>query len=1005
MTLFIGSVGIDRHKDPTIRDLNGAKRDAMAVWALFVDTLPEATSSLLTDDSATLAAVENLLATTLDAAGPEDTVILNFAGHGTHDHRVVLHDTLRMDLPGTTLAMADLARRFRESRAKAVICFLDCCFSGGAPARVLEDSPTPRDPQSPLQTITGTGRVLVSASNHDEEALEDPVTRHGLFTNALIAALQGDRPASIVQLVDAIAARVRADAGRFGHVQTPVIFGHVEGQITIPALRKGPVYASHFPEFSGVQVSADFQSLAAYGINQGVLAQWTAKYPMGLNQLQLAAINDHQILDGDSLLVVAPTSAGKTFVGELAAMRAAGEGKKAVFLLPYRALVNEKYEDFRLLYGDPAGLRIARCSGDWQDQVPAILRGKYDIAFFTYETFLGLALTSPHILYQIGLVVVDEAQFIADAQRGITVELLLTHLLSMRTRGLNPQLVLLSAVMGGTNSLDDWLGCRLLTSTQRPVPLTEGVINRRGGFQSLSPTGAVETSQLLPAHLIVQRRTEASSQDVIVPLVRQLVAAGEKVLIFRNNRGSAQGCAKYLADELGLSPAQEVIDTLPELDQSVRSRQLRECLLGGTAFHSGDLKAQERIAVEISFRDPVGPVKVLVATSTVAAGVNTPASTVIIVETKFRGDDGEKPYTVAQYKNMAGRAGRLGFREEGRSVLIAETGMDQGRLFATYVQGTPEAIKSSFSDRSPDTWLIRLLAQGPKVAKQQAVDLLANTYGGYLASRADPQWRTRIAPQIQDLVSRMLANGLLEEYPDSTIHLTLLGSACGQSPFELASALQVVEMLRRLTSGVTARDIMAIVQATPEMDADYTPLSRARVGEPGRQIEVAQRFSSLISSVLQTRAREQGIYHRRCKRALILADWIDGVAVDEIERRYSPNAFSTIAAGDITGYADSSRFYLQSAFKMASVIFGGVGLTEAEVTGLTRQLEVGIPAAALPLMDVPFALTRGEYLALHSLAINDLAALRAADQPRLIALLGKRRAMQLIQATALPASE
>jgi helicase len=141
MTLFIGSVGIDRHEDPTIRDLNGAKRDATAIWALFVDTLPEATSTLLTDDSATLAAVEGLLATTLDAAGPKDVVILNFAGHGTHDHRMVLHDTLRSDLPGTTLAMADLARRFRESQAKTVICFLDCCFSGGAPARVLEDKP------------------------------------------------------------------------------------------------------------------------------------------------------------------------------------------------------------------------------------------------------------------------------------------------------------------------------------------------------------------------------------------------------------------------------------------------------------------------------------------------------------------------------------------------------------------------------------------------------------------------------------------------------------------------------------------------------------------------------------------------------------------------------------------------------------------------------------------------------------------------------------------------
>ena len=49
-------------------------------------------------------------------------------------------------------------------------------------------------------------------------------------------------------------------------------------------------------------------------------------------------------------------------------------------------------------------------------------------------------------------------------------------------------------------------------------------------------------------------------------------------------------------------------------------------------------------------------------------------------------------------------------------------------------------------------------------------------------------------------------------------------------------------------------------------------------------------------------------------------------------------------------------------------------------------------------MDVAFALTRGEYLALHSSGINDLAALRAVDQARLIAQLGKRRAMQLVQA-------
>ena len=90
---------------------------------------------------------------------------------------------------------------------------------------------------------------------------------------------------------------------------------------------------------------------------------------------------------------------------------------------------------------------------------------------------------------------------------------------------------------------------------------------------------------------------------------------------------------------------------------------------------------------------------------------------------------------------------------------------------------------------------------------------------------------------------------------------------------------------------------------------------------------------------------------------------------------------------------------------MASVIFGGQGLTEAEVTALTRQLEIGIPAAVLPLMEVSFALTRGEYLALHNSGINDPTALQTVDQARLIALLGKRRATQLIRAITVTAAK
>jgi helicase len=77
-----------------------------------------------------------------------------------------------------------------------------------------------------------------------------------------------------------------------------------------------------------------------------VLDVWAERFSNGLNDLQIMAVNEYQVLDRASVLVVAPTSAGKTFVGEMAGIRAISEGRKVVFLLPYRALVNEKYEDF-----------------------------------------------------------------------------------------------------------------------------------------------------------------------------------------------------------------------------------------------------------------------------------------------------------------------------------------------------------------------------------------------------------------------------------------------------------------------------------------------------------------------------------------------------------------------------------------------------------------------------------------------------------------------------------
>lgn len=126
-------------------------------------------------------------------------------------------------------------------------------------------------------------------------------------------------------------------------------------------------------------------------------------------------------------------------------------------MLPYRALVNEKFEEFTQRY-TPAGLRIVRCCGHATDGVAPALAGRYDIGFFTYEMFLNMALSTSRLLNQLGLIVVDEGQFITDPRRGITVELILALLLRARHRGVHPQLLVLSAVIGNLNHFDRWLG-------------------------------------------------------------------------------------------------------------------------------------------------------------------------------------------------------------------------------------------------------------------------------------------------------------------------------------------------------------------------------------------------------------------------------------------------------------------------------------------------------------------------------------------------------------------
>src|ERR1700694_3224362 len=134
MPLLSTFIGVGKYTDPNIRELVGATRDAKALHALFSDNIGANPPKLLIDHDASLENIRAALAETLGSAGRDDIAIFFFSGHGSHDHRLAASDTRLSELQDTTLSMDELAEAFKGTKAKAVLCVLDCCFSGGASA-------------------------------------------------------------------------------------------------------------------------------------------------------------------------------------------------------------------------------------------------------------------------------------------------------------------------------------------------------------------------------------------------------------------------------------------------------------------------------------------------------------------------------------------------------------------------------------------------------------------------------------------------------------------------------------------------------------------------------------------------------------------------------------------------------------------------------------------------------------------------------------------------------
>lgn len=176
------------------------------------------------------------------------------------------------------------------------------------------------------------------------------------------------------------------------------------------------------------------------------------------------------LLEKKSLLVCAPTASGKTLVASMAIANSLNEGK-ALYLVPLKALANEKYKEFQALF-EKTDYKVVMSTGEIDSESSYL--AKYDLLILTTEKLDSLLRHRVSWLSEVKTVIIDEIHLLNDPSRGPTLEIILTLLKML----ISPQIIGLSATIGNPKELANWLGADLVQDNWRPVELKQGIHSR-----------------------------------------------------------------------------------------------------------------------------------------------------------------------------------------------------------------------------------------------------------------------------------------------------------------------------------------------------------------------------------------------------------------------------------------------------------------------------------------------------------------------------------------------
>ena len=456
------------------------------------------------------------------------------------------------------------------------------------------------------------------------------------------------------------------------------------------------------------------------------------EFPFKLDDFQEEACQ--YINDGKSVVVCAPTGAGKTVIAQHAIHRALQDGKRIFYTTPLKALSNQKFYDFGEKYGiENVGLLTGDTSINRSAQIVVMTTEVF--RNMLYGTNFGAVADN---LKDVKYIVLDEVHYMNDEQRGTVWEESIIYCPT------NVQIIALSATVANADELTDWINTvhsktELVNTDFRPVPLKFYYFDSSQPTKLLpllTPSGQLNSKIKPEKHQWGKHgknKQKSPVKDVIRNLANQDMLPAIYFTFSRRKCDEQMEKCSYMGLVTPVEQAQIrqfVDDYIAENPHLYGNKHIEYLLQGVASHHAGLLPAWKNL-VEKLFQQ--GLIKVVFATETLAAGINMPARSTVISATSKRTDSGHRMLTASEFLQMSGRAGRRGMDEVGY-VTIVGTPFQTPEEVAELVLSNANPLESRFS---PSYSMVLNLLQ--RFSLEEAKELILKSFGYFSAgSRLQP---------------------------------------------------------------------------------------------------------------------------------------------------------------------------------------------------------------------------------------------------------------------------